>query len=442
MADQKFKSFGLTPQINDIIQKLNFHEPTPIQQKVIPAVLRKDSLIGQSHTGSGKTHAYLIPLLDQIDASKKEVQVVITAPTRELATQIYDEVRKMIQLGEKDEEWRAKLLVGGTDKHKTIEKLKEQPQIVVGTPGRILDLVKEGALDTYTAKSMVIDETDLMLDLGFIEEVDQILVRMDQKVQILVFSATIPERLKPFLNKYLENPAHIHAEEKKPSPENMEHRLIPLRHRDKADMIIKVSELIQPYLAIIFANRKERADELAAELTQKGLEVGVIHGGLSPRERKRVLKDIQNLRYQYIVATDLAARGIDIQGVSHVINADLPKEEEFYIHRVGRTARAGLEGTAINLYTEEDEKLISKLEKSGIKFDRYDIKKGDWELIKDWNERSARKVQENESDKEAWKKVRKPKKVKPGYKKKMKRQQEAIKKKMNTNSNSKNNKKR
>lgn len=435
MTDQQFQSFGLNPMMNEIISKLNFKEPTPIQQKVIPAVLRNDSLIGQSHTGSGKTHAYLIPLLNKIDLTKQEVQVIVTAPTRELATQIYNEVRKMIQLGDKEQEWRAKLLVGGTDKQKTMEKLKEQPQIVVGTPGRILDMVKEGALDAYTAKSLVIDETDLMLDLGFIEEVDQMLVRMDPNIQILVFSATIPERLKPFLNKYLENPAHIHAEEKKPSPENMEHRLIPVRHRSKADMIENISKLIQPYLAIIFANKKERADELAADLTQKGMEVGVIHGGLSPRERKRVLKDIQNLRYQYIVATDLAARGIDIQGVSHVINADLPKEEEFYIHRVGRTARAGLEGTAINLYTDEDEKLIAKLEKSGIQFDRYDIKKGEWELIKDWNERSTRKKQENETDREAWKKVRKPKKVKPGYKKKMKRQQEAIKKKMNPKDN-------
>lgn len=442
MNENKFQSFALNSVMNDAITKLGFQTPTPIQQKVIPAVLRGNSLIGQSHTGSGKTHAFLIPLMNQIDESKQEVQTIVTAPTRELAIQIYDKVRDLIKYSDQEDAVRAKLLIGGTDKQKAMDKLKDQPQIVVGTPGRILDLIKENALDAHTAKSLVVDEADLMLDLGFINEVDQILVRMDPSVQLLVFSATIPERLKPFLKKYLENPTYIQAEEAKPAPEKMEHRLIPLRHRSKAEMIMRMSKLIQPYLAIIFTNKKERANELASELTERGLDVGLIHGGLSPRERKRVLKDIQNLRYQYIVATDLAARGIDIQGVSHVINADIPKEEHFYIHRVGRTARAGLEGTAINLYTDEDENLIAKLEKSGIKFDRYDIKKGDWVLLKDWNERSTRKKEQGDTDREAWKKVRKPKKVKPGYKKKMKRQQEDVKKKLYNSKNNKNNKRK
>ncbi|QSS98981.1 DEAD/DEAH box helicase [Pontibacillus sp. ALD_SL1] len=431
MTVQTFKSMALTKEMIDMVDQLGFHEPTPIQKKVIPSVLRGESLIGQSHTGSGKTHSYLIPLLNGIDVSRKEVQTVITAPTRELATQIYDEVRKMVQLSEHGDALKAKLLIGGTDKQKTIDKLKDQPQIIVGTPGRILDMVQEEALDVYTASSFVIDETDLMFDLGFIEDVDQVLVRMQADLQLLVFSATIPVKLKPFLKKYLENPTYIQADEDKPSPEKMEHRLIPLRHRDKADMIMSITKLIHPYLAIIFANKKERANELARELMDKGLEVGVIHGGLTPRERKRVVKDIKNLRYQYIVATDLAARGIDIQGVSHVINADLPKEEEFYIHRVGRTARAGLEGTAINLYTETDEPLIKKLENSGLTFDSYDVKKGEFVPVKDRNQRSTRKIDENDTDKEAWTRVKRPKKVKPGYKKKMKYQQEQIKKKLN-----------
>ncbi|KGX88899.1 DEAD/DEAH box helicase [Pontibacillus litoralis] len=430
MAKYSFQSFALSQVTQNIISKLQFHQPTPIQRKVIPAVLRGESLIGQAHTGSGKTHSYLIPLFNKIDEAKKEVQVIVTAPTRELAIQIHEEVRKMVQFSGKEKDWKAMLMIGGTDKQKTIDKLKEQPQIVIGTPGRILDLMKEGALDGHTAKSFVVDEADLMLDLGFIQEVDQILVRMDQQVQLLVFSATIPDKLRPFLKKYLENPTFIVADENKPSPEKMEHKLIPLRHRKKADMIIQVSHIIKPYLAIIFANRKERADELHQELNSKGLEAGILHGGLTPRERKRMLKDIKSLRYQYIVATDLAARGIDIPGVSHVINADLPKEEEFYIHRVGRTARAGLEGTAINLYTDEDEQLIARLEKKGLPFEQCDIKNGHFIPLKDWNERSSRKRPESELDKEAWKQVRKPKKVKPGYKKKMNKQAESIKKKM------------
>ncbi|WP_077621485.1 DEAD/DEAH box helicase [Sediminibacillus massiliensis] len=431
MENHLFKQYNFHPLLNDIIDHLDFYKPTPIQEKVLPAVLRGESVIGQSHTGSGKTHAYLLPLFNQIIEGKREVQFVVTAPTRELAVQIYDEVRKIIHYANKEHRWHAKLLIGGTDKKKSIEKLKEQPHIVVGTPGRIKDLVEEGALDLYAAKSFVVDEADLMLDLGFINDVDQILVKTNPDIQLLVFSATIPERLQPFLKKYLENPKYIKAEEEKISPETMEHRLVALRHRSVSEMVYRISESIQPYLAIIFTNGKELANQLAEELTEMGMDVGLIHGGLSPRERKRVLKDIQNLRFQYIVATDLAARGIDISGVSHVINAQMPKEEEFYIHRVGRTARAGMEGTAINLYTESDLQLVQKLEKKGLAFTSYDVKNGEWLETKAWNERSSRKKTESDTEKEAWKRVRKPKKVKPGYKKKMKKQQEQVKKKLN-----------
>ncbi|MFD2046085.1 DEAD/DEAH box helicase [Ornithinibacillus salinisoli] len=424
--NNKFNEFAFQPILLDVIEKLGFKQPTEIQQKVIPAILKGKSVIGQSHTGSGKTHAYLLPLFNQIDASKRGVQFVITAPTRELATQIFDEVKKVITYAEMEQTWKAKLLVGGTDKQKMIDKLKEPPQIVVGTPGRILDLVKSEALSLITAKSFVVDEADLMLDLGFIQEVDQLLVRCNQEIQLLVYSATIPQRLEHFFKKYLENPLHVKIDDRL-SPETMEHRLIAVRHRKEADIILELSKAIQPYLAIIFTNGKEKANVLADELLQKGLEVGLIHGGLTPRERKRVLKDIQNLRYQYIVATDLAARGIDIKGVSHVINAQIPKEEDFYIHRVGRTARAGMEGTAISLYHEDDLQLIQKLEQKGLQFTFSDIKNGQWQEAKPWNERNLRTNVTTEVEKEAWKQVRKPKKVKPGYKKKMKKQQESIK---------------
>jgi ATP-dependent RNA helicase CshB len=435
MTNQLFKQYSLHATVHEVIEGLGFAKPTPIQQKVIPAVLRKESIIGQSHTGSGKTHAYLLPLISELEKEKMNgVQFVVTAPTRELAIQIYDEVRNIIEIAGKTKEWTAKLLIGGTDKKRSIEKLKEQPNIVVGTPSRILDLTKEGALDLHATKSLVVDEADLMLDLGFIQEVDQLLVRTNPEIQILVFSATIPERLQPFLKKYLENPSYLKVDEQQLSPETMEHRLIPLRHRSVSEMVYRISLAIQPYLAIVFTNGKEKANELAADLTEKGLEVGIIHGGLTPRERKRALKDIQQLKFQYIVATDLAARGIDIKGVSHVINAQLPKEEEFYIHRVGRTARAGMEGTAINLYTDEDIPLIERLERKGLSFTSYDVKHGEWVATKAWNERSSRKKNESEFEKEAWKHVQKPKKVKPGYKKKMIQQKEKVKKQMARNS--------
>ncbi|WP_010097019.1 DEAD/DEAH box helicase [Ornithinibacillus scapharcae] len=427
--NKSFKEFSFKPVMIDVIEKLGFKQPTEIQSKVIPHVHKGKSVIGQSHTGSGKTHSFLLPIFNQLNEDINEVQCVITAPTRELATQLYDEVKKIIKLAGKENEWKAKLLVGGTDKQKMMDKLKEPPHIIVGTPGRILDIVKEEALSIYSANSFVIDEADLMLDLGFINDVDQLLVRSKRDIQLMVFSATIPQRLEHFFKKYLENPIHVKIASEL-SPETMEHRLIAVKHRDEVEIIQQISQAINPYLAIIFTNGKENADKLHEGLLDKGLNVGIIHGGLAPRERKRILKEIQSLKYQYIVATDLASRGIDIKGVSHVINAQLPKEEEFYIHRVGRTARAGMEGTAISLYQDDDLKLIEKLEQKGLEFVFYDVKNGEWKDAKAWNERNLRTKTTTTFEKEAWKQVRKPKKVKPGYKKKMKRQQESIKRRL------------
>lgn len=427
---ETFESMPLNDTIQEVIRLLYFKQPTKIQQEVIPAVLEGKSVIGKSQTGSGKTHAYLIPLMNQIEEDRQEVQMVITLPTRELAQQIHMEVKKMIELAQKEQVWTTRLLIGGTDRQKLAEKLEgNPPHIVVGTPGRILDLVKEGALSIYSAHAFVIDEADLMLDLGFIHEVDQLLVRAKQDIQILAFSATIPERLSHFLKKYLENPLYIDIKQDV-SPEQMTHRLVALKHRDPADLIVKMSKIFQPYLAMIFTNGKEQANELAGALQEKGLDAGLIHGGLSPRERKRALKDILDLRYQYVVATDLASRGIDIPGVSHVINAHLPKEEEFYVHRVGRTARAGLQGEAISLYTEEDLALIEKLETKGITFVYSDIKEDQWVDATPWNKRQMRKKSKDSLDEIAWKMVKKPKKIKPGYKKKLRQQQERIKRQL------------
>lgn len=426
---KKFSEFNLIPPIMQAVEKLGFKEPTKIQNEVIPFILNGESVIGKSRTGSGKTHAFLFPIMNRLDAEKREVQVVITAPTRELAVQLYGEVQKIIEYANKKNEWTAKLLIGGTDKQRMKEKLKTPPHIVVGTPGRILDMVNEGALSIYSASAFVVDEADLMLDLGFIQDVDQLLVRAKKDIQMVVFSATIPVRLEHFFKKYLENPRHVEVDEHF-SPETMEHRLIAKKHREDSEIIWEISKVINPYLAIVFVNGKTEADELANALLRKGLNTGILHGGLTPRERKRVIKDIEQLKYQYIVATDLASRGMDISGVSHVINAQMPKEEAFYIHRVGRTARAGMEGTAISLYKEEDFKLISKLEEKGLTFSFTDIKNGEWLDAKPWNERHLRTKATKKLDQEAWKKVRKPKKVKPGYKKKMKQQQAAIKKQL------------
>ncbi|NAP01347.1 DEAD/DEAH box helicase, partial [Halomonas sp. MG34] len=262
MEQNNFSEFSFHPIMQNVIERLGFKEPTEIQKKAIPSILKGTSVIGQSRTGSGKTHAFLLPMFNQIDTNKKEVQFVITAPTRELATQLYDEVKRIIHYADREKQWVAKLLIGGTDKQKMAEKLKQPPHIIVGTPGRILDLVKDEAVSIYSAKSFVVDEADLMLDMGFITDVDQLLVRSAKDIQLLVFSATIPQRLQHFFRKYLENPLYIKIKDHF-SPETMEHQLIALKHRDEAQLLFEISKTIQPYLAIIFTNGKEKANQLA-----------------------------------------------------------------------------------------------------------------------------------------------------------------------------------
>lgn len=244
-------------------------------------------MIGQSQTGTGKTHAYLLPLIHSIDPSKEQVQVVITAPTRELANQIFKEAQTILKNASPEEEIKAKLYIGGTDKQKSIQKLKNQPHLVVGTPGRIADLIHEQALNVYKATSLVIDEADLMLDMGFLEDVDRIGAQMPEQLQMLVFSATIPEKLKPFLKKYMDNPKYAHVEPRRITAENIQHILVPSKQRDKLKLLHEMVTNVQPYLGIIFANTKTTVDEIASFLQEKGMKIGVLHGGLTPRERKK-----------------------------------------------------------------------------------------------------------------------------------------------------------
>lgn len=428
MNSTKFERYEFKPFIIKAVKELGFYEPTEIQTRMIPLVLKGESTIGQSQTGTGKTHSYILPILQKIDPQRKEVQAVICAPTRELADQIYREILKITEHAGKEEEITARLFIGGTDKQRTIEKLKNQPHIVVGTPGRINDLIKDQALIVYTSNILVVDEADLVLDMGFIEDVDMIASRMSENLQMYVFSATIPEKLKPFLKKYMENPKYIQIEPKQAAAENIDHLLLPSRHRNKKDLTFEVLTISNPYLAIVFTNTKKTADEVADFLLQKGLKTGRIHGDLTPRERKKVMKQVKDLEFQYIVATDLAARGIDIVGVSHVLNYELPSDLDFYVHRVGRTARAGKSGVALTIYDVSDEDALNRLEKMGIQFKNVDILNRELSEIGDRNKRKNRKKQTDEGTEQAKVLVRKPKKVKPGYKKKIQSELENFKK--------------
>lgn len=427
MTTVTFEQFNFQPFLIQAVEELGFKEPTEIQQKVFPIVKKGLSVIGQSQTGSGKTHAYLLPCLDNMNANYEGVQLVITAPTRELAQQIYEEVLRLTKFSQ--QEIDARCFVGGTDKKRAIQKLKKQPSIVVGTPGRIHDLVEEQALLIHTANTLVIDEADIMLDMGFIQDVDKIASKMTKQLQMLVFSATIPEKLKPFMKKYMEHPEYVQVNPKQIAAENIVHNLMPIRHRNKITLLSEILLQSRPYLAIVFTNTKKSAEEIADGLAERGLKVGRVHGDLTPRERKKMMKQIHDLDYQYIVATDLAARGIDIKGISHVINYELPLDLDFYIHRVGRTARAGQSGIAITMYDLSDEDAIIKLEKRNISFEHIDLKAGEWIELPPRKKRLNRKKPGSSLDNMTKKVIKKPTKIKPGYKKKLAAERDKVKKK-------------
>lgn len=414
-----FKDFNFKSYIQKALDQLNFFEPTEVQKRLIPIVRQGKDLVGESKTGSGKTHTFLLPIFEKIDETNNSVQVVITAPSRELATQIYHATKQIAEQSEV--EIRVVNYVGGTDKLRQIEKLKvSQPHIVIGTPGRIYDLVKSGDLSVHKAHTFVVDEADMTLDMGFLDTVDKIAAALPKDVQILVFSATIPQKLQPFLKKYLTQPVIEKIQNKTIIADTIDNWLISTKGLDKNSQILQMAKILQPYMAMIFVNTKERADDLHGFLINNGLKVAKIHGGIPPRERKRIMNQVKNMDYEYIVATDLAARGIDIEGVSHVINDAIPQDLSFFVHRVGRTGRNGLPGTAITLYQPSDDSDIRELEKLGISFISKVIKDDEFQDTYDRDRRQNREKTREKLDTEMIGLVKKKKKkVKPAYKKKI-----------------------
>lgn len=412
---KKFNEIQWKPTTERFIELNHFKEATPIQSAVIPMALKGKDIIGISDTGTGKTHAFLIPLMEMIDPSKPTVQAVITAPTRELAQQIY---RRAKMMSEALPELRIRCITGGMERTKMADSLSVQPHLVIGTPGRIRDLfLDEGVLRVETARILIVDEADMTLEFGFLEEVDAIAGRMSEHLQMMVFSATIPLNLRPFLKKYMKNPQTIHIETEHPSNPQITHVLIPCKHRSYAQTCQTILEGFMPYVCLIFANTREEAAECAKELRQNGRDVVEIHGGLQSRQRKQAMKQLENLQQSYVVATDIAARGIDIEGITHVVSLGFPSELDFYIHRSGRTGRAGKAGTCFALYKDSDEGAIQALKERGIVFEHRTFKDGQWQILKPLHGKRPKKndLMEKEIAKTL---TRKKDKVKPGYKKK------------------------
>lgn len=410
-----YKDFILSEKTKQFIALNGFVEPTPIQHAVLPMALKGKDILAVSDTGTGKTHAFLIPLMEKVDSSQQIVQAVITAPTRELAMQIHRNAKLMCEV---DPKLRIKLVTGGIDRMKMADSIKQQPHIVIGTPGRIKDLfLEQSVLRVDTASIYVVDEADMTLEYGFLDDVDAICGRMSSKLQMMAFSATIPEALKPFLKKYMNAPQVIQMKGEHSSNPKIEHVLIPCKHKSYGDTLLSILPGFMPYVCLIIANTREEAGEVATQLRKSGKTIVEIHGGLQARQRKQAMKQLENLEQSYVVATDIAARGLDIEGITHVVSLGFPSELDFYIHRAGRTGRAGKEGTCFALYKESDEKAIRLIKDRGIHFEHRNFKNGSWQELKPQGQKTVARndLREKEIAKVL---TRKNEKVKPGYKKK------------------------
>lgn len=415
---KRFDTLNLSDKTLAFIDRNGFREATVIQEKVIPAVLKKKDVIALSKTGTGKTHAYLIPLMEMIDTSADWPYAVITAPTRELAVQIFEKAKVMTEV---DPDLRIGLYVGGRQRSSDVEQLQNrQPHLVIGTPGRIRDLFLDSAVLRIDKVSvLVVDEADMTLEYGFLNDIDAFAGRMPDDLQMLAFSATIPEQLKPFLKKYMHHPITMKAGEDTSFDPKITHVLVPCYHHTYAETIRSILPGFNPYTCLIFTNTREEAEKLAEDLRNHDIPVTEIHGNLESRKRKQALKDLQSGRNTYVVATDLAARGIDIDTVTHVISCGFPNDLSFYIHRSGRTGRAGADGVCYALYKDEDKEAIRSLQRMGIRFHHRRFRNGSWNDLKPLGQR-RRKDDELKTE-IAKMMTKKNTKVKPGYKKKRER---------------------
>lgn len=353
-----FNELGIKGYLVDALKNKGINEPTEIQVRSIPEVLSGKDVIGKAQTGTGKTLSFVLPMLQNINKQKKEVQGLIIAPTRELAIQITKEIQSL-----KDEEVGVLSVYGGQDVFDQIRKLKNGAQIVVGTPGRILDHLRRETINLGKVTFLVLDEADLMLNMGFLQDVESIIRNTPKRRQTLLFSATMPVGIKKMASSYMNSPKEIAVEGKSVTLDDIEQIIVETTDRKKQEALRNVMDEENPFLAIIFCRTKRRVSKLNEELSTLGYNCDELHGDLSQAKRERVMKTFRDAKIQYLVATDVAARGLDIEGVTHIFNYDIPEDAESYIHRIGRTGRAGQKGKAYTFVADKDAEKLASIEK-------------------------------------------------------------------------------
>ena len=355
----KFSELNLSPLLVTSLKELGFEEPTPIQQQAVPVALEGKDLIGQAQTGTGKTAAFGLPMLNKLNIQTQSVQGLVIAPTRELAIQVQEE---LFRLG-KEQRARVYVVYGGAPIGNQINRLKRNaPQIVVGTPGRILDLIRRKALKLDELQTLVLDEADEMLNMGFIDDIRAIIETTPETRQTLLFSATMPKEIRHLADQFLKNPAHIKIETKQITADLIEQFFIKCRDDEKFDVLTRLLDVQSPKQAIVFCRTKKRVDEVGRGLSLRGFNAELIHGDITQQKRTTVINQFRNGEIELLVATDVAARGLDISGVTHVYNYDITQDPESYVHRIGRTGRAGNEGASITFVTQNEMPYLRTIE--------------------------------------------------------------------------------
>ncbi|MDE5546595.1 MAG: DEAD/DEAH box helicase [Anaeroplasmataceae bacterium] len=353
-----FFDMNIDAEILSALKENNIEQPTPIQKEAIPYLLEGKDVIGQAQTGTGKTFAYAIPLLERIDKRRKTVQALIMCPTRELSLQVCKEVEKLA----KYTNVKATTIYGGESYEKQFKALAKKPQIIIGTPGRIIDHLHRGTLSFKEVSYLVLDEADEMLKMGFEEDMETILKEVPSVRQTSLFSATLPPWVKQTSKKYMQEPILVKIEQKTLTVEKIKEVLYYVKKEQKKDLIVRLLDYYQLKSVMIFANTKAMVDELVLFLQENHFKADGLHGDLKQLSRDRVMQSFRLGSVEIMIATDVAARGIDVEDVEAIINFDLPQENEIYVHRIGRTGRAGKTGLAITLATTRQSSRVQELE--------------------------------------------------------------------------------
>jgi ATP-dependent RNA helicase DeaD len=355
-----FRELGVSEDIIKILKRSGITEPTAIQQECISVIKEGKDVIAESQTGTGKTLGFLLPIFENINLEKSEIQGLIITPTRELAIQITEEAMKL-----KDgKDVNILAAYGGKDIGSQLKKLKNNIHLIIATPGRLLDHLERKTIDLSKLKTLVIDEADQMLLMGFKNEVEAIVKETSKNRQTLCFSATINSDVKKLAYKYMKDPAVITIKKEEITLDAIKQYVVETTDRRKQDALCTVLDQDNPFMAIIFCRTKRRADDLEVALYRRGYNCVKLHSDIVQAKRERLMKAFKNAEYQYLIATDVASRGLDISGVSHIYNYDIPENVETYIHRIGRTGRAGEEGYTCLFVDPKDFRLLDEIEKT------------------------------------------------------------------------------